>query len=155
MDRRTISLWRRSERQFLEANIRGFEFQFFCPILKRTCSQECFPQRSELLLAINLIGRNCPSRFFFCKYSQLQMNVKHDHDHEHEDHIASRLQQPQLWVGALSQSHPGLWVPAMTPTVHQGLYGGRPWVARKTSHATRQHKTKSQRRDQGYRGTPL
>ena len=32
--------------------------------LKTTCCQMCFSQRSELLLAINLFVRNCPSRFF-------------------------------------------------------------------------------------------
>ena len=34
------------------------------------------------------------------------MSVKHEH--EHDDHITSRLQPSQQWVGALSQSHPGL-----------------------------------------------
>ena len=28
------------------------------------------------------------------------------------------------------------WVPASTPTVHQCLYGGRPWVARNHLHTT-------------------
>ena len=43
-----------------------------------------------------------------CEYSHLHTNAFHDHDHEHDAHSTSRLQQPQQWNGALSQSHPGL-----------------------------------------------
>ena len=31
------------------------------------------------------------------------------------------------------------WVPARTPTVHQCLYGGRPWVARSQLHTLQRH----------------
>ena len=41
------------------------------------------------------------------------------------------------------------WVRARTPTEHQCLYGGRPWVARDTVHAA-----PPQRQDQGYHATP-
>ena len=40
------------------------------------------------------------------------------------------------------------WVPARTPTLHQCLYGGRPWVARDTRH---HHNDKQ---DQGCHATP-
>ena len=59
--------------------------------------------------------------------------MKHDHEHGH-DHITSQLQQPQR-VGALSPMPSCLGigrrtggVRARTPTVHQCLCGGRPWV---------------------------
>ena len=47
----------------------GSEFQFFwkitsCSNLQKTGWQDCFPQRFELLLAVNMFGGNCPSRFF-------------------------------------------------------------------------------------------
>ena len=52
-----------------------------------------------------------------------------------------------LGIGGHRRAH--WWVPARTPTVHQCLYGGRPWGARDTLHAT-----PPRRQNQGYRDTP-
>ena len=69
-----------------------------------------------------------------------RFTLRNHHRGQAHQHVRSRRQDD--WrrtnrthrVGALPQSHPGLlwhtgWVPARTPTVHQCLCGGRPWVA--------------------------
>ena len=73
-----------------------------------------------------------------CKYSQLQMSVKH----EHADIDNSTLQTThKVWWSAF-RCHPAWasvapqWVTARTPTEDWGRYDGRPCVARQTPHAT-------------------
>ena len=55
------------------------------------------------------------------KDSQLQVSVKHDH-------VRTRRQTQKGLALCHSVAH--WWVLARTPTVHQCLYGGWPWVAR-------------------------
>ena len=63
-----------------------------------------------------------------CKYSQLHTNAFLDF------HTTTRLRPTRKGLAlcgqiTLDRATPP-WVPARTPTVHGGLYGGRPWVAR-------------------------
>ena len=78
------------------------------------------------------------------------MSVKHDHEHERKAQMMSRLQHQQphkeglaLCPRVILDSVAHCWVSARTPTVHQCLHGGRPWVARHKLHETttdkRQH----------------
>ena len=67
------------------------------------------------------------------------MSVKHEHDDNN-----STLQSTQNGLALCHRvTLAQWWVPARTPTVHQCLFGGRPWVARSNLHeTTNDNKTK-------------
>ena len=92
-----------------------------------------------------------PSVEQVCKYSQLHTNAFFSRprppntttNYEHDHHTTIRLQptrkgwrfvvtSPWMWL----HTRGSWWVPARTPTVHGGFYGGRPWVARTTTTRT-------------------
>ena len=82
--RSTGKVWGRNERPFFfEADTLGSEFYFFekkaiCLKFSRKQVDKTFLQLFELLLAVNMFGRNCPSRFFSDIHISIFARVGHN-----------------------------------------------------------------------------